>query len=248
MPNANNHRLASRFRLISHYFYHSPQVAFLSAIFLLALALRLAITMNLGHLPLSLDEIEYDRIAWNLSEGFGFTGFFDLPTTYRPPGYPALLSLVYWLNGADHTQARHSGAILSALWAPLTVILGRLTLDDRSGRLAGLVVALYLPLIVYANTLMSEHLFGVLLLLSLIALRAFLHRPSPGRAALAGAILALATLTTSAFAAFWAVLALYGIWRGRRITGWWPGFICLSITFFCCYCHGPCIISTKRIA
>lgn len=218
MPNAYSHLPRDRARKA---LLAPPLFAFALGVYLLALLPRLLVVIALGDAPLNLDEIEYDRIAWNLSEGLGYTWFFELPTTYRSPGYPGLLALVYSVFGPDYSVGRLIGALIAASAAPLTAILGTQTLGQPAGRLASILVALYPPLIFYANALMSENLFGVLLLLTLVLCVSMLHSASLWRAAAAGVVFAGATLTTSAFAAFLIFLLAFTAFRAHQHPGLW---------------------------
>ncbi len=194
---------------------------FLLGVFLLAAVPRLALVMLIGDVPLKLDEIEYDRIAWNLSSGLGFTWFFDLPSTFRPPGYPAFLAVIYAVLGPDYSIGRAFGAVIAAMAAPLTAILGAQTLGQKVGRIASIVVALYLPLIIYAAALMSENVFGTLLVLVMILVIEMVRSPSLLKAMLAGLAFGAATLTTSAFAAFPAFLVFFALLRAKQHPGLW---------------------------
>lgn len=201
----------------------------LPGVYLLALVPRLAVVLLLGEAPLSLDEIEYDRIAWNLSDGYGYTWFFELPTTFRPPGYPAFLAFVYSLFGADYYIGRIANALLAALQAPLTLVLGTLVFGRRTGLIAGVIVALYLPLVFYAYAIMSENLFIVLLLASLILTVMVLRSASLALAGVAGLAVGAAILTTSAFAAFLVFLFGFVVLRAKYHPGLWRRFALLAL-------------------
>lgn len=211
-------------------FLESDFRVFLAGVFLLAALPRLALVLLIGDAPLKLDEIEYDRIAWNLSSGLGFTWFFDLPTTFRPPGYPAFLAVIYSVFGPDYSIGRAFGAVVAAMAAPLTAILGAQTLGQKVGRIASIVVALYLPLIIYAAALMSENVFGTLLLLVLILLIEMVRSPLLSRAAPAGIVFGVATLTTSAFAAFPAFLVCFALLRAKQHPGLWARIAVFVVT------------------
>lgn len=141
---------------------------YLILIGLIALTPRLLFVIFAGHSPLQLDEIEYDRIAWNLVEGKGYTWFFNIPCTFRSPGYPSFLAVIYLIFGPDYFIARIFSAFLGASHAVLTVKLGEKIFGPMVGRLAGFAVALYFPLIFFSYTLMSENLFITLFLCALI--------------------------------------------------------------------------------
>ena len=72
---------------------------------IVALMPRIIIVLAIGDNPLQLDEVEYDRIAWNLSEGKGFSWFFELPCTFRAPLYPSLLGAIrFYAKKQEHLE------------------------------------------------------------------------------------------------------------------------------------------------
>jgi hypothetical protein len=44
------------------------------------------------------DETEYNGLALNLTQGKGFVDEHSRPTAFRPPGYPVVLALVYFVS------------------------------------------------------------------------------------------------------------------------------------------------------
>ncbi|MDX1695125.1 MAG: glycosyltransferase family 39 protein [Ketobacteraceae bacterium] len=133
-------------------------------IYCLALIPRLLFVILTGQAELSLDEIEYDRIAWYLSEGEGYRWYFGLECTYRPPVYPAFLAAIYWIAGPDYYIARIVQTFFIATQSVLTYLIGRELFSRKTSLLAGAVVSLYLTLICFSVTLMSENLFISLML------------------------------------------------------------------------------------
>ena len=91
----------------------------------------------------------------------------------RAPGYPAFLAAAMWLLGADFPRIlllQHAMGIGIAL---LTADLGTRLYGARAGLAAGLITALSAPLLLAEHTLLTETLFGLLVVAGCwLALRA----------------------------------------------------------------------------
>jgi 4-amino-4-deoxy-L-arabinose transferase-like glycosyltransferase len=142
-----------------------------------------------------------------------------IPTSFRAPGYPAFLAMVYAICGAGPHRflaARLTQALLGAALAPLTWALARQArLKEEVARWAAVTIAIFPLLVIYPLALASENLFVPLLTLALVLV---LRADEKGRArdhAIAGLILGLAALTRSIAAGF-VPLATLWLWRGSR--------------------------------
>jgi len=143
------------------------------------------------------DSHEYHRLAVNLIEGRGFSMAGEAPWTpdvRRTPLFPALVAAVYRLFGAGPAPAVAVNLLLSAWSCVLVYRLGARLFSPAAGALAGGLLALDLASAVYANLLLTESLFTFLLLISMLALARYLDGGRVAYAALAGALLGLATL------------------------------------------------------
>jgi 4-amino-4-deoxy-L-arabinose transferase-like glycosyltransferase len=118
------------------------------------------------------DPLLYQRFAQGIARGNGYTSFFGKPTAYYPPGYPYFLGVIQWfcnLVGLDDHLVLVTGivqAALGGLAAGALVVAGRRLgagWGDRAARrvgvAAGLALALWPNLILYAGVLLSETLF-----------------------------------------------------------------------------------------
>lgn len=130
-----------------------------AAIFLLSLTVRLAYLVALPAEPLGPDAIDYDTIGWNLAQGNGFTNQAGEPTAFRSPAYPLFLAGVYCLAGHNLDWVRWVQALLGAGICVLVCLTALRLYDDCSARLAGVVCALYPPLIIPTSTILTEILF-----------------------------------------------------------------------------------------
>jgi 4-amino-4-deoxy-L-arabinose transferase-like glycosyltransferase len=139
------------------------------------------------------DSDDYLWPGFALASGLGFE-----PELRRTPLYPIFIALVLGAGGNLATLAVVQHA-LGAITAGLTFGLGRVAFGGIVGRLAGLVAGLMVaisgPLIVYEHYLMSEALFTLTLTLALLVLVVALRRPSRRWLLAAGAAVALAAST-----------------------------------------------------
>ena len=151
-----------------------------------AVIVRLVLLLPMGDLDLAMDELQYQEIAVNLAEGRGFA-LNDKPTSWRPPLYPFLLSLVYRVAGTtDPLAARVFQAGLSLLNLMLVYLLGRRLFGERVGLGAAVIFAFYPSFLFYNNHLLTEGLFTCLLTLTAYGLALYLGSgrallPGPGR-------------------------------------------------------------------
>jgi hypothetical protein len=191
-------------------------------IFVLALVVRLGVVIATpGYLPRH-DDRDYDRIAWSMAQGHGYP-----PThaggnarawsdAYRPPLWPAVLGAVYAVAGHRLAPARCAQAFVGALGTVALSWVALRLLTPRAAWWAGIIGAVYLPLVLVSASLLSETLFVTL---ELVALGLALEARKRGRLALAaaaGAAVALAALTRlNGILLLAAVLPLVAP-RGRR--------------------------------
>lgn len=212
---------------------------FLFVVFLLALSLRLTPVLLAPGLPIGLDDMfQYDMLARSIVSGDGFRWYAEedldlircyidmnvpsdydprgVKTSFRAPGYPAFLALVYAGCGAGEQRffcARIAQAVLGSLVPLLTWLLGRRIGLARSTRnLAAIVVAVFPLLVFYPLALATENLFIPLLMLTLILLLRAAQKQRIRDYALAGGVMGAAALTRSVVAAFLPLAALWLWW------------------------------------
>jgi len=173
-------------------------------VLLVAVAVRVAFLL-LSHPGLTGDAADYDRLARQLVSGVGYLAPDGSPTAWRPPGYPVFLAGVYALFGPDPGAARWIQAVVDVGSVGLVFILGRRLFGRRAGLLAGLLAAVNLAPAAAPARILSETLFGFLLLAAL----GLLVEPRPVRATAAGAVLGLATLTRGILLPFPPAVALW---------------------------------------
>ena len=196
------------------------------ALTLLALALRAAYFLG-AQVPDAVrgDILDYWAYAWNLVHH----GVFSHapagpapppPDSWRGPGYPFFLSLCLRLAGEDAPRALAIAQWLQmgigALLVPLTVALGRAWLPRNLALLAGLAVALWPHLVVFASTLRSETLFAFGLLPSWWLLSLAQQRDDWRLGLASGVVAGLGALVNPVLMLFPPVLAALLALRGQR--------------------------------
>lgn len=165
-------------------------------IVLVALIVRLLTVLPaLGRVPFS-DGLEYHGYATRLAEGRGFCKETGQPTAYRPPLWPAVISVLYRAVGPRSGAARVLQACLGTLLVAAILLLANVAVpgDARVRAIAGWWAALSPTLLYYSHSLFSESLFGLLLALSLAGLLTVWRQPSGRLAAATGLGLGLTCL------------------------------------------------------
>ncbi len=196
-------------------------------VFAIALAVRLLFVFVglplLAHGALGLHSVPgmrfdgYHDIAVQIVEGRGFS----LPrdqgaTAARAPLYPVFLASLYRLFGPRTSVVLVAHAVLGALTAGLTLLLGWRLYGRAVGILAGLVPAVHPSLLWWSQYVLSETLLTLVLTLAAFGLAGLGRRWTSASALLAGALLGLAVLCNSVSLLFPLVLIVaVTLWDGR---------------------------------
>jgi 4-amino-4-deoxy-L-arabinose transferase-like glycosyltransferase len=196
----------------------------ITAIFGLALALRIVATHlfeGLGAGPNAgafYDGVEFEKIAFNLVTHGEYSVTSGHPTSFRAPGFPLALSVIYQVFGAGNYLAAH--VFFCVIGAALTLagyLLGREVLGDVGGLATAALIAVYPNLLYYAMHFASEPLFTLLLTLSVWLFIVAMRRWSPWLFLLSGVLLGLSALTRPVSLYFLPFFALVALWAaGRR--------------------------------
>lgn len=167
------------------------------------------------------DSISYTAPAASLAAGEGYRDEHGQPTAGRPPAYPALVAVTYWVQGSQSpTGARLLQAALGALAALLVQqVLRRGGAPPGWALAGGALVALDPVAIGQSPFILREALLGFLVAALLWS------RTLAGRARLSAtaAVLALATLTHQLYVLLFAFLFAadaLAVWRSRDPRRW----------------------------
>lgn len=199
------------------------------AVFLVALVLRLGYVFLLPQAPPVADAMDYDSIAMNLASGHSFALNPDVPTPKRPPGFPFFLALVYSVFGHSFAAAAALQALLGALTCAAAFRTAEKLFGERTGELAGWLLAFYPVLIVYTGLLLTETLFTFLLASAVMFWVYGVSRRNYGDFALAGLLLGLATLTRPVTLIFPGVLLAVLLVSNRGLLAKWLLFLAVFL-------------------
>ncbi|MEW6717492.1 MAG: glycosyltransferase family 39 protein [Chloroflexota bacterium] len=214
-------------------------------LWLIACLPRLALAIVFFHHPIALDDMyQYDMLARSILAGNGYrwysqadlevlrpyySQFVDLDeihvppegleTTFRAPGYPLFLALIYSLTPEEERfgWARVVQALFTALLSPISALIAiRSGLRPRTATLAGLGIAFYPILLFYPVGLASENLFIPLLAVSFLALLQTIKTNKWLPTVLSGILLAACMLTRSICILF-AILGVVWAYFSHRL-------------------------------
>lgn len=197
------------------------------ALAILALAFRLFyIAYAQPEILLRADASQYFRIAMNVVEHGVFStadprSATPAPDGYRGPGYPSLLAaplaLLRDVEGAYWCMLVFQ-AVLGAAVASLAYLLGRQWLPRMPALICASLVALSPHLVTQGACILTEPVFGFLLVAGVYAKSRAIASKRPGAFILAGALFAAAALVNSMIVAFSFMVAV-GLFlrRDRRL-------------------------------
>lgn len=143
-----------------------PSKKTLSAVFILALALRFGFLFAAGdrtRVAEMHDAKDYQGIADSLLAGRGFVDSDGLPTEVRPPMYPLFLAGVNRVFGPGDLPVKSIQIILDSASVALIMLIAGALFGSGVALLAGLLMAVYPPLILYSVLKLGECLFTFLL-------------------------------------------------------------------------------------
>jgi 4-amino-4-deoxy-L-arabinose transferase-like glycosyltransferase len=183
-----------------------------AAILFAALAIRIAFVVATPNYTLVHDALDYQHHAVSIADGHGFALSYGRPTAFRPPAYPIFLAAVYLVTGPDVEWGRIANAFVGT---GIVALIGLIAFQLWGRRVALVALglgAIYIPLILVGQSIMSEPLF-VLCLLGAIA--AVLHSKRWPWVIAAGVLMGLAILGRANAIILLVPLAA-AVWRGWR--------------------------------
>jgi len=193
----------------------SPERRRLIILFVAALGLRLAWVLAVKRDGFASNDASFYHFSGDsIARGRGFESPFGLPTARWPPGYPALLSLLYRITGWHAVAAEVLNAVLGAITVPLLYRLAKPHFGSRVAFIAATMLCVMPGPILWTDLTVTETLFTLqLVLFFLLIMRS---RPTWAWAAAIGAFVGLVTLTRSE-ALVWLIVP-FVVWR--RQAGW----------------------------
>lgn len=189
-----------------------PDLLIVGLLLLIGAGMRLAFGLRAPALFVGGDSQTYLVPAYDLANGLGFA-----PILKRPPLYPLFVAGAILLMGEDPHGLAFLQHGLGLMTVVLTYYLGRAAFNRAAGLVAGLLVALNGPLIIYERYVMAETLMTTLLTAATLALVVGMRRASWRLYALGGLLLALATLSRAAAQLLLPIIPLLALAWHRRI-------------------------------
>lgn len=175
--------------------------AILIIIFLISFLIRLYFVFA-DNLPLSGDQITYDKLALSLLQDHEFSLEKGQPTAYTTPLYPFFLSIIYFFFGHSYLAVKVFQALLGSIVCLTGYFIAKEVFSKPVACLTFSFMAIHYFFIKYSSHLATENLFIFWVALSTLFLIKFCKRPSYPDAILFGLFCSLATLTRSAYFLF----------------------------------------------
>lgn len=221
-----------------------PLVRTCALIFLLAFCVRTAYNLYLGNYAITpelRDMYEYDQVARSIVDGSGYRrqwAFTDdrgqnvvemRITMFRPPLYPLALAASYGLTNRNPLAARIVLSVVGASTAVLAFLLARSLFGPGPGVTAGVIVALYPPLVAADGVLYPESLFAAVVTGVMLLVRMLEERPTFWRSLSLGLACGALSLTRPEGVA-WIVLPVAALAVSSRWKGSGTGKVaCLGV-------------------
>ena len=111
-----------------------------------------------GGLELFPDGKDYDALGLSLAQGTGYA-IHGTPNTFRPPGYPFFLAVLYTVFGHSYAAVKVVQSCLDALTCLMILFIGQRLFRTRVGVIASAIAVMYPFLVLYTGFLLSETLF-----------------------------------------------------------------------------------------
>ncbi len=197
----------------------------LGVIVALGLALRLfhLSQTKWGTVPAG-DAFYYHFQANLIADGRGFLDPYTLAygrgarqVATHPPLFSLVLAAASWLGARSADSHRILCCLMGSGTVLLAGILGRRLAGRRAGLIAAAVAALYPGLWGSDNQLLSESLYGLLIVATLLSAYAFWRRPKLWRAAALGALCMLSALTRGEAILLFPLLLVPMLFMVRRV-------------------------------
>jgi hypothetical protein len=200
----------------------------IGAVGLLALAIRVLYARSMQGFPVGGDALTFHLVGQGLADGHGFREAFPPfgPTAEHPPAFEVLLAALDKLGANGYGSHRLALAFLGSVNVVLVGLLGRALAGPLPGVLAALLAAVHPLLFTADGALMSETLYGTLLLGALLAAWWARARPTPARFAVVGALIALAALARGEALALLVLLVAPLAWSAAP--AWRPRLVLLG--------------------
>lgn len=185
---------------------------FLLIIFITALFLRIIYCLQTQNFKLEGDAVIYDKVGWNLAQGFGFSIEKNIPTAFVFPVYPIFLSFLYSVFGHNLTWVRIIQSIISALICILIYLVAVTFFKcDNLAKTSAIIAIFYPSFLIYTEYLINDLLVIFFLIITLYFLLKSLELQKNCYWMLAGISLGFLVLTRGEYILFIILLFFSGL-------------------------------------
>jgi 4-amino-4-deoxy-L-arabinose transferase-like glycosyltransferase len=160
-------------------------LSYLLCIIIVSLLVRIPFVFFVHHNPsvpfTSHDSFGYNVIAKNIIHNHSFSLYLDNPEIKDPvrtPGYPLFLAIVYSLLSDNPLYVVALQMLLGCVTALLIFLLVRIVWGMRSAFIAGLLYSINFHQVIFEMQLLTEILFTLVLLLSVVLFILYLKKRS----------------------------------------------------------------------
>ncbi len=160
----------------------------------IAIIVRILFLFQLKETPFFIGHFSDTRLYMQLAREIAF-GDGVQRAFFMSPLYPYLVAVVWKITGNPELWMRVLQVVFGAATALLTLLIARRLFDMGTGLLAGLLTALYAPLVYYDGLLLTESMQTMLLTAHMLLLLLALKRNQTGWWMAAGFLLGLAAVT-----------------------------------------------------
>jgi 4-amino-4-deoxy-L-arabinose transferase-like glycosyltransferase len=222
----------------------AEQWVFLSGLFIVAWVVRMVALLSLrqiSHVPgmqEGADGVEFEQLARALAQGRGYVRPSGMPTSFRAPGFPIFVSLIYRVTHISVSAANLSFPLLGAAICVVIYLLAKEVVPERAARLSALLGVFYFPAIYYSTVWLSEPLFMFSFALSSYLFLIYLRTGSYGVLAIAGLLFSWSVLVRPFAILMLPALLLLDFVHSRR------RFLTVPVLLVCCL--APTLLWTAR--
>jgi len=187
------------------------------------------------------DAAGYWHLADNLAEGREYADYTPPRRVMRMPGFPAVLALSFVTFGKSPLAARFVLAAIAVFGCWLVYVLGRRLFDERTALIGAAITAVLPTFVAFSPLFLSETVFAVTLVASLIPAASLLKGLTDSKsssasllchACLCGALISVACYMRPSWLLWAPFVALCGIVAGRAKPITWVVAAVLGATTF----------------
>lgn len=187
-----------------------PERRRLLYLFLAALAIRLAWVLSVSRDGMSWnDALFYHQNGYNLGHGKTYGNLEGKPFASWPPGYSAMLAVIYRIFGFREVVGQVFNAFLGALTVPLLYKLVRTPFGPRVALIAASILTVMPGPILWTDMILTETAYSLLLVVFFLLLMR--SQPNWKWALILGGYLGLVALTRSEAVVWFLLLPI--MWR-----------------------------------